>query len=120
MFMGTSMLLGNYDPNAPAEAGRVYAMEAGKNVSLDDDLGNGWVHVIAVRERGHLKLYVNGDLRVTSPAFDNSDYDVSNSESLVIGLGAQNYFSGILDDLRIYRGALSPDQVSALYRRAHE
>lgn len=120
LFMGTSMLLGNYDPNAPPEAGRVYAMKAGENVSLDDDLGDGWTHVIAVKERGHLKLYVNGDLRVTSPPFDNSDYDVSNSESLVIGLGAQNYFSGILDDLRIYGGSLSPDQVLALYRGAHE
>jgi len=120
LFIGTSVLLGEYEPAVPAEAGRVYAMEAGKNVSLDDDLGAGWTHVVAVRERGHLKLYVNGDRRVTSPAFDNLDYDVSNRESLVIGLGAQNYFSGILDDLRTYGGALSPDQVAALHRGAHE
>jgi hypothetical protein len=120
LFMGTSMLLGKYDPAAPAEAGRVYAMEAGKNVSLDDDLGDGWTHVIAVRERGHLKVYVNGDRRVTSPPFDNLDYEVSNRKSLMIGLGAQNYFSGILDDLRIYSGALSPDQAVALHQEAQE
>jgi hypothetical protein len=76
--------------------------------------------VIAVKERGRLKLYVNGELRVTSSPFDNSDYDVSNRQSLVIGLGAQNYFSGILDDIRIYGGALNTNHVAALYRGTHE
>jgi hypothetical protein len=120
LFMGTSTCIGNYDPTAPAETGRVYAMEAGKNVSLDDDLGAGWKHVIAVKERGRLKLYVNGELSVTSSSFDNSDYDLSTRGSLLIGLGAQNYFSGTLADIRIYGGALNVDHAAALYRGTHE
>ena len=39
LFHGTSTCHGTADPMRPAESGRVYAMEAGKNVSYDDDLG---------------------------------------------------------------------------------
>ena len=120
LFMGTSTCQGRHDPNNPPEVGRVYAMEAGKNVSLDDDLGTGWKFIVATKERGHLKLYVNGELRATSSSFDDSDYDVSNRSSLLIGLGAQNYLSGVLDDVRIYERALNSDQAAALYRGTHE
>ncbi|MFB3924366.1 MAG: hypothetical protein ACE145_21810, partial [Terriglobia bacterium] len=53
---GTGACFGRYDPEVPPEAGRVHSMEAGKNVSYDDDLGSGWKHVVAVREKGRLKL----------------------------------------------------------------
>jgi hypothetical protein len=118
LFHGTSTCEGRYDPNNPAEAGRVYAMEAGKNVSFDDDLGTGWKHLVAVREHGRLKLYVNGELRASSGAFDNGDYDISSRAPLYIGRGAQNYFSGLLDDVRLYGKALSAAQISDLYRKA--
>ncbi len=63
-------------------------MEAGKNVSYDDDLGTGWKHLVVTRDGGLLKLYVNGELRGTSSAFDNSDYDLSNRNPLRIGTTA--------------------------------
>ena len=118
LFLGTSSCFGRYDPEVPPEAGRVHSMEAGKNVSYDDDLGTGWKHVVAVREKGHLKLYINGELKSTSAAFVNSDYDVSSRAPLLMGLGAQNYLTGVLDDVRFYGGALKPDQVSDLHRTA--
>ncbi len=118
LFHGTSDQFGRSDPKNPAEAGRVYAMEAGQNVSYDDDLGPGWKHVVAVRGHGCLKLYINGKLIATSDSFDDSDYELTNSVPLLIGLGAQNHFSGALDDVRIYGGELSADQVSDLYRGA--
>ncbi|MBI1984476.1 MAG: LamG domain-containing protein [Acidobacteria bacterium] len=116
LFQGTSTCFGRFDPTGPPEAGRVYAMEAGKNVSYDDDLGAGWKHVVAVRERGLMKLYVDGQLRAASAPFDNADYETSNIEPLLIGFGAQNYFSGVLDDIRIYGGPLTAAQVSTLYQ----
>src|SRR5690606_31254587 len=42
--------------------GKVFCMEAGKCVSYDRDLGTGWKHLAAVRERGRLKLYIDGKL----------------------------------------------------------
>ena len=116
LLVGTSTCFGRYEPDLPAEAGRVFAMEAGKCVSYDDDLGAGWKHLVAVRERGRLKLYVNGTLQANAGPFDNDDYNVSNSAPLLIGFGAQNYFSGALDDVRIYSGALTQTQVADLYR----
>jgi hypothetical protein len=91
-------------------------MEAGKNVSYDDDLGSGWKHVVAIRASGCLKLYVNGKLCATSASYDDSDYDLTNTQPLLIGLGAQSHFSGALDDIRVYGGELSGDQVSDLHR----
>ena len=70
--------------------------------------------MVAVREKGRLKLYINGELKVTSAAFDTSDYDISSRAPLWIGLGAQNYFTGVLDDVQIYDGALAANQVSDL------
>jgi hypothetical protein len=115
LFIGTALQRGSYVPGLPPETGRVYSMEAGKSVSYDDDLGPGWKHVVAIREKGRLKLYVSGRLVAQSAGFDNADYDLSNSNPLLIGFGAQNYFSGALSDLRLYGGALSPEQVRDLH-----
>jgi hypothetical protein len=120
LFQGTSTCIGHYDPMAPPEAGRVFSMEAGKNVSYDDDLGTGWKHLVVTREGGRLKLYLNGELQGTSPTFDNSDYDITNTLPLLIGAGALNYFSGTLDDVRLYGGALSAAKVQDLYRKPSE
>ena len=90
-------------------------MEAGKCVCYDDDVGEGWKHLVAVREQNCLKLYINGCISATSSAFNGTDYDVSNTKHLLIGFGAQNYFSGTLDDMRIYRAALDANQVRNLF-----
>jgi hypothetical protein len=118
LYLGTSTCFGRYDPEVPPEAGRVHSMEAGKNVSYDDDLGSGWKHIVAIREKGHLKLYVDGALKSVSASFDNADFDISSRAPLLIGFGARNYLTGSLDDVQIYEGALTSNQVSDLYRRA--
>ena len=115
LFQGTSTCIGHYDPMASPEAGRVFAMEAGKNVSYDDDLGSGWKHLVVTRSQGRLELFINGELKATSSNFQAAEYDLTNTFPLLIGAGAVNFFSGALDDLRIYRGALSADHVKHLY-----
>src|SRR5262245_34204139 len=50
--------------------GKVFSMEAGKCVSYDEDLGPGWKHLAAVRERGRLRLYVDRTLVASSTPFD--------------------------------------------------
>lgn len=97
------------------EVGRVFSYEAGKCVSYDDDIGVGWAHIAAVRSKGLLKLYVDGNLVASSSPFDSEKFSLANRMPLLIGFGAENYFSGRMRDLRLYGGALSASEVKSLY-----
>lgn len=103
--------------DAPCDnRGKVFCMEAGKNVSYDKDMGFGWKHVVAIKEGGRLKMYVNGDLvKESSVSFKAEDYDVSNNEPLKIGFGELNYFSGKIREVRLYNKALRPADVKDIY-----
>ncbi len=101
--------------DAPADVrGKVFSMEAGKCVSYDDDLGPGWKHIAAIREKGRLKLYINGQLEATSSPFDPREYDISTNEPLKIGFGEMDYFSGKIRELRLYNRALSGGEIEKL------
>ena len=98
--------------DAPCDVrGKVFSFEAGKNVSYDRDLGSGWQHIAVVKEGGRLKLYINGDLSVSSPPFESEDYDVSSDEPLKIGCGPIDYFSGKIREVRIYNRPIDDGQV---------
>jgi hypothetical protein len=102
-------------PADPANAlGKVFSMEAGKCVSYDDDLGPGWKHIAAVRERGRLKLYVDGKLVAKSSPFERTEYDVSTDQPLRIGFGQTDYFAGKISEVRVYNHALSAAKVRRL------
>lgn len=104
--------------DAPADVrGRVFSMEAGKCVSYEHDLGPGWKQMVAVRQQGLLKLYVNGQLVATSGRFDPAEYDVTNQQPLRIGFGQTDSFCGKLADVRIYNRALSEAEVAELSAR---
>ena len=121
LFQGTSTCVGRYDQTNPTESGRVYSMEAGKNVSFDDDLGTNWRHITAVRERAPSSCTWMGIWSRRPPAFDNEDYDLSIRSPLVMGFGAKGYLNGALDDVRLYRGSLEAGQVRDLFtRRGHD
>ena len=101
--------------DAPADVrGRVYSMEAGKCVSYENDLGSGWKHIAAIRQRGFLKLFVNAKLVAKSVAFDPAEYDISNDRPLRIGFGQTNYFRGKIADVRIYNRALPDARIAKL------
>ncbi len=95
-------------------SGHIHALEAGKAVTYDQELGAGWRHVVAMRQGGRLKLFVDGRLVATSTAFSPADFDLTNLEPLKIGLGAHDYFNGCLSDLRIYQRALAAGEVRRL------
>ena len=95
-------------------SGHVLSIEAGKNVTSDHELPAGWHHIAAVRGRDRLKLYVDGKIAGESTPFAAEDYNLSSRQSLRIGMGAQDYFRGNLADVRLYRGALSPEQILPL------
>ncbi|QDT44431.1 hypothetical protein Pan241w_45400 [Gimesia alba] len=96
-------------------AGRVHSIEAGKSATYDTALKPGWRQIVAVKEKGRLKLYVDGALVATSSAFDPAEYDLTNDKPLQIGFGAHDYFNGNMKDVKLYRRALTADEVRKDY-----
>ena len=99
-------------------SGHVYAMTAGVSVTHDRELEPGWRHLAAVRQGTRLIMYVDGQVVAESPPKADASLDVSNDEPLRIGFGEHDYFRGSLCDLRLYRGALSTDEIAELLKAA--
>jgi hypothetical protein len=101
--------------DAPCDVrGQVFAMEAGKCVSYDRDLGPGWKHLAAAREGGRLKLYVDGKAEGISSAFDPGEYDLTGDEPLRIGSGELDSFAGKIREVRVYSRALGAQEIDRL------
>lgn len=113
MYAGTGTCCGRYISGTNIESGRVFSIEAGMNACSDDELGKGWKHLVAVKNKSCLMLYVDGKLSSIS-TFNHLDYNVSNNNSLFIGFGPGNYFCGAIDDVRIYAGAIGSSQIEKL------
>lgn len=95
-------------------SGHVMSIEAGKSVTLDRELPSGWVHLAAVKSHDRLKLYLNGKFAAQSSVFDAADYDLTNTQPLTIGFGPHDYLNGQLSDVRLYRQALSEEDVERI------
>src|SRR5690606_10857003 len=68
-------------------SGKIFAHEQGKNVSHDHALGKGWHHVVAIREKNRLKLYVSGKLVAHSDPFVPAATNTDAKLALHIGFG---------------------------------
>ncbi len=101
-------------------SGRVLSIEAGKNVTYDHELADGWHHIAAVRDANQLRLYVDGQSVGQSTPFERTEFDLSSQSPLRLGFGAQDYLDGCLSDVRIYRGALSAEEVATLAASSQE
>ncbi len=99
-------------------SGRVLSIEAGRNATHDRELSAGWHHVAAVRETNRLVLYVDGQQVSESSRFEPSSLNLTNGQPLRLGFGAQDYLNGDLSDVRLYRGALSPQHIERLHNAA--
>ena len=67
---------------------------------------NQWVHVAATRSSGIIRVFINGNLEKTGSS-DTSVYDFGQGGTCVGDSpwdGAQGWFSGYIDDLRITKG----------------
>lgn len=103
--------------DAPAGIrGSVHTVQAGQCVSYDRDLGAGWQHLTALRQRGELRLYVNGRLASKSERFRPDDYDLTVKRPLKIGFGQQDYFKGRIREVRLYHRALTDQEIEALQK----
>ncbi|REJ90146.1 MAG: LamG domain-containing protein [Planctomycetota bacterium] len=95
-------------------SGHVRSFEAGVNVTYDHEFPSGWHHIVAVRDADRLRLYVDGEPVAASREFKAEQFDLSNDAPLRIGSGPHDHLRGKLKDLRLYRGALSADEIREL------
>jgi hypothetical protein len=94
-------------------SGHVYSYAAGATAMDDRTLGDGWHHVAAVKDRGELRLYVDGEL-CGRQSFDAAEYELTSDAPLRIGFGQNDYFHGRMHDVRCYDRALPPAEIQAL------
>jgi len=83
--------------------------------SFGDLQGNTWYHLAATYDGDNLKAYRDGVL-ITNNS-DPSGIPDAESGTLKFGrhLLTENYFSGTIDDVRIYNYALGEGEIAALY-----
>ena len=78
---------------------------------------NSWVHVAVTHKNGLVSYYTNG---VLDTSYSHS-VTALNINTLPLRIGAGNplnfYFNGAMDDLKIYRRALTATEVSNLYTK---
>jgi subtilisin-like proprotein convertase family protein len=95
-------------------SGKQYSCQAAAPVNL-----NAWTHVAGMYDGVTIKLYINGELANSCPAsVGNLD---KNTEAVTIGArqrGVGSYdknFNGAIDDIRLYRRAISANEVKELF-----
>jgi len=96
----------NYEDSSPVELQNL-------------DLVGKWVHVIWVMTPTYSKIYVNGVEKVTiNEAGSNEGYhdDFSFIGARQVWGSPDHFFTGKLDDIRIYNRELSSDELQSLYQ----
>jgi hypothetical protein len=91
---------------------------AAQAIASESVNSNSWYDIAAVRDAlaGTITLYVNGDEVATAPFTD----DWSSLRSFIIGAGKekgkrQHYLVGAVDDVRVFNGALSAEDVAGVF-----
>lgn len=95
-------------------SGHVWSWQAGCSATHDHNLYGGWHQLAGVRSGGELLLYVDGRevSRVRLPA--DRPLNVDNDRPLLLGSGQHDSLRGRMKDVRLYRGALTAEEVSKL------
>ena len=102
-------------------------IEVSNDVTTALKEGN-WYHVVATYKSGPgLSIYLNGTLQANAPTSGNIGQEHTESfykQPLFIGQDGTgfewHYFKGTLDELRIYKKALSPEQILQRYVDTNE
>jgi hypothetical protein len=89
--------------------------DAGTNfhIASSTNIDDGeWHHVAGTREKGTMRLYVDG---IEEASMDGADFDVGTSDAPLHFMSHLNRFmGGFLDEVLIVRRALSADEVGSL------
>jgi hypothetical protein len=68
------------------------------------DSKNKWVHFAQVHDSSYTRLYADGQEVVNVPRTLNT----TNNKTFRLGRWQNNYFDGLIDDVRIYNRAVHP------------
>lgn len=98
-------------------SGLIWSLEVGKCATLDRHLQPGWRHIVAVKTKDRLKLYVDGKCVSTSSPFQPNHYDLTSKAPLKIGFGQRDFFNGKMKDVRVYNRALNDKEILDLCKR---
>lgn len=93
----------------------LYQFATGNNHTFATSNSIDWTHFVFVYDGTQSKMYKNGVLLGTANLTVNTQ---NNNNLFTLGLteqGAQNYFNGVIDDLKIYNYAISDTDVTSLY-----
>lgn len=95
-------------------SGKIFSFEAGRNIICPDPMKEGWHHIVAVKSKDRLILYIDGKESAKSGLFDSLTYNLDSRIPLRIGFGANDYFSGQMADLRLYNRQLNNSEIRLL------
>jgi hypothetical protein len=112
--------------NIPTGTGLEFTINSGgianrhvKKITAPNVFINEWRHVVGVKDQEDIYLYINGwkyeDENVVV------DQPVSTDKPLLIGsVGDSYYYSGIVDEVAIWKRALSESEISELYNEEND
>lgn len=92
-------------------SGHVQSLSLGQCITYDRTLPKGPHDLAAVRQGKELRLYVDGKEVARSERDADSPIDVSNTAPLFVGKGPTGIAEGSITHVRIYRRALSIDEI---------
>ncbi|MEZ0540208.1 LamG domain-containing protein [Fibrella arboris] len=81
---------------------------------------NQWYHFVSVFAGQTLKLYINGELKMAQRELTTNPIDRCSGGNLRFGAHTsddENYFDGLMDEIRIYNRGLTQAEISALYKQ---
>ena len=106
-----------YDGSNNPKAQFVFGQGSGQYIPLTSNTilqTNQWYLITATRANGVAKLYINGNLEITT---NYSFTPINEHYSLRLGMSVSNgqSFSGKLDEMRIYNRALNAQEIIDIY-----
>jgi hypothetical protein len=102
-----------FQPYASDGQGEVSRVLEGKT-----HFGEGWIHFVGVFARkGDIELYINADLIKSKEMDSPGKENISNSSPFYIGRRPSGeYWFGCLDEIRVYKRALSEEEIENNFR----
>lgn len=112
---GQGFCIGNWHWGGESLGGQIWKYNYISN-TLTNTPFNTWTNILISYENSTLKAYKNGLLA----SIQTVDYTTTNLAQGIISIGKQNvfneYYTGLLDDIRIYNRALNQAEITYLAR----